>query len=241
MFGKYVDMKYFHMFGSTCHVLLQRKGQDKMGTKTKTAIFTGLTRNSGGEWRYLALPDRAVRKSRNVFFPRHLPDPADTSQAPPLGLSQVVESDIDTDDEWLEVELPSEGEQDVSAHTPEVPAHTRSDSPAQAQEESAPHAPEANRPSTPESEALPNPPVPAAPRKPKRQFGPPRIHPKTRSASKAAASTSQGEHASLLRLSDRTHSHNMPAIRTTHTVALAHSPLGHLHRYSSTSPPPSVV
>ena len=241
MIGKYVDMKYFHMFGSTCHVLLQRKGQDKMGTKTKTAIFTGLTRNSGGEWRYLALPDRAIRKSRNVYFPRHLPDPADTSEAPPLGHSQLVESDIDTDNDWLEVELPSEGEKEIPAHTPETPAHTLSDLPAPTHPKPVAIAPEADRPSTPESEASPRLSVPAAPRKPKRQFGPPRIHPKTRSASKAAKNSGQGEQASLLSLSSRIHSHKMPAIRTTHTAALANSPLDHLRLKPSGPASPSLV
>ncbi|QRV91945.1 Copia-like polyprotein/retrotransposon [Ceratobasidium sp. AG-Ba] len=105
---KDLTMDRFQLFGSTCHVLIQRKGQDKLAAKTRTAIFTGLSKNSGGVWCYLALPDRAIRESRNVFFPKRLPLPDFEGSPPPLGLSE--ESEIEGDEEWTEVELPSEGE-----------------------------------------------------------------------------------------------------------------------------------
>jgi hypothetical protein len=57
MFGKPIDLSYFQLFGSTCHVLIQKKGHSKLEAKTKKAIFTGIDRNSSGAWRYLVLPD----------------------------------------------------------------------------------------------------------------------------------------------------------------------------------------
>jgi hypothetical protein len=60
MYGKAIDMSYFQLFGTTCHVLIQQKGHSKIEAKTQTAIFTGIEQNTGGAWRYLALPDCAV-------------------------------------------------------------------------------------------------------------------------------------------------------------------------------------
>ncbi|KAF8593346.1 hypothetical protein BDV93DRAFT_516639 [Ceratobasidium sp. AG-I] len=223
-------MKYFYLFGSTCHVLIQRKGQNKLAAKTRTAIFTGLTRNSGGEWRYLALPDRAIRKSRNVFFPRTLPDPADSSEAPPLGMSE--EAEINDDNEWIEVELPSEGEKESSANAPASVTPEESVSP------SAPNAPKPL--ATPEASTSTHTPAvkPTRQRQPKPPIPPSSpVSTRTRRGLKAAAQA-QGEQASvLLHLSDRTSS--MPASRSVnkaHSAALANASVYPIRRHANQRP-----
>ncbi|QRW09844.1 Copia protein [Ceratobasidium sp. AG-Ba] len=118
MFNKPIDMSYFQLFGSTCHVLIQSKPHSKIEAKTRRAIFTGIDRNSGGVWRYLAWPDRAIRTSRNVYFPRHLPDP--TSFDSPAPLTASTEPDSLSNDKWIQVFAPSEGEM---GHGPDALKH----------------------------------------------------------------------------------------------------------------------
>ncbi|CEL64016.1 Copia protein OS=Drosophila melanogaster GN=GIP PE=1 SV=3 [Rhizoctonia solani AG-1 IB] len=108
MYGKAIDMSFFQLFGTTCHVLIQQKGHSKIEAKTRKAIFTGIERNTGGAWRYLALPDRAIRTSRNVFFPRHLPDPASSDIPQPVLAPDNL--DAVSPDRWIQVFAPSEGE-----------------------------------------------------------------------------------------------------------------------------------
>ncbi|KAB5587472.1 Copia protein [Ceratobasidium theobromae] len=109
MFGNPIDMTFFQLFGTTCHVLIQKKGHSKIEAKTRKAIFTGIDRNSGGAWRYLAPPDRAIRTSRNVFFPRHLPDPASSDTPQPITRSDSTEEKVNSE-EWMQIFAPSEGE-----------------------------------------------------------------------------------------------------------------------------------
>ncbi|QRW04445.1 Copia protein [Ceratobasidium sp. AG-Ba] len=118
MFNKPIDMSYFQLFGSTCHVLIQSKPHSKIDAKTRRAIFTGIDRNSGGVWRYLAWPDRAIRTSRNVYFPRHLPNP--TSFDSPAPLTASTEPDSLSNDKWIQVFAPSEGEM---GHGPDTLKH----------------------------------------------------------------------------------------------------------------------
>ena len=230
MWNRTINMKFFHLFGTTCHVLIQRKGQDKLAAKTRTAVFTGLTRNSGGEWRYLALPDRAIRKSRNVFFPRTLPDPADLSEAPPLGLSEETES-VD-DNEWIEMELPSEGEKGSSTQVPTSFAPDGNVSPK------APDAPEpvdAPEPSTSTHTPAANSTRPRQPKPPIPPSSP--IAKRTRGGLRAAAQARGEQAGAILRLSDRTSS--MPPSRTVHSAhvaALANAAIYPVHRHAHKRP-----
>jgi hypothetical protein len=80
MYSKLINLSYFQLFSSTCHVLIQKEGLSKLEAKTKKAIFTGIDHNSGGAWRYLVLLDWAIWRSQNVFFPQHLPDPSSSDE-----------------------------------------------------------------------------------------------------------------------------------------------------------------
>jgi hypothetical protein len=114
MFGKLIDLSYFQLFGSTCHVLIQEKGHMKLEAKTKKAIFTGMDRNSGGAWRYLALLDRAIQMSQKVYFPRHLLDPSSSDEPPPLSIAE--DADTLNPEKWIQVFAPSEGEMGNKPH-----------------------------------------------------------------------------------------------------------------------------
>ncbi|QRV96326.1 Copia protein [Ceratobasidium sp. AG-Ba] len=147
LMGKETNMAHFQLFGTTCHVLIQRKGHDKLAAKTRTAIFTGISRNSGGAWRYLALPNRSIQESRNVFFPRSLPDPSDSTESPPLGQSE--EAELKAGDPWEELEAPSEGEIGIGPNVKieSIPA-TRQDTdqkPAKAESSSTRRLPQTTR------------------------------------------------------------------------------------------------
>ncbi|KAJ1300039.1 hypothetical protein OPQ81_011159 [Rhizoctonia solani] len=111
MYGKAIDMSYFQLFGTTCHVLIQQKGHSKIEAKTHKAIFTGIERNTGGAWRYLALPDWAIRTLRNVFFPRHLPNPASSDAPQPVHTSDSYDSA--SSENWIQIFAPNEGEMGI--------------------------------------------------------------------------------------------------------------------------------
>ncbi|KAF8596359.1 hypothetical protein BDV93DRAFT_514190 [Ceratobasidium sp. AG-I] len=129
------------------------------------------------------------------------------------------EAEINDDNEWIEVELPSEGEKESSANAPASVTPEESVSP------SAPNAPEPL--AAPEASTSTHAPAvkPTRQRQPKPPIPPSSpISTRTRRGLKAAAQA-QGEQASvLLHLSDRTSS--MPASRTinkAHSAALANA------------------
>ncbi|KAB5589019.1 Copia protein [Ceratobasidium theobromae] len=125
MFGKPIDLSYFQLFGSTCHVLIQKKSQSKIEAKMHMAIFTGIDRNSSGAWRYFAPPDCAIRTSRNVFFPRHLPDLTSLNDPLPIAHSESAE-DLDSKD-WVQIFTPSEGEMGLDSAKSTHTHNTRSE------------------------------------------------------------------------------------------------------------------
>jgi hypothetical protein len=59
LYGKLPDLSHYQMWGATCQVLIQ-DNKNKIGTCTKTAIFTSIEDTPSGTWRYLALPHRAI-------------------------------------------------------------------------------------------------------------------------------------------------------------------------------------
>ncbi|KAJ1299492.1 hypothetical protein OPQ81_003804 [Rhizoctonia solani] len=111
MYGKAIDMSYFQLFGMTCHVLIQQKGHSKIEAKTHKAIFTGIECNTGSAWRYLALPDRAIRTSQNVFFPHHLPNPTSSNAPQPVHASDSYNST--SSENWIQIFALSEGEMGI--------------------------------------------------------------------------------------------------------------------------------
>jgi hypothetical protein len=113
MFGKKPNVAHLQQWGTTCHVLIQ-SDKNKIGSRTKDAIFTGISNLQHGTWHYLALPNRSIQESCNVFFPKNPPDPATSDKIALIGLSK--EHVIDELDEWVKVTPPSEGEMEqVSA------------------------------------------------------------------------------------------------------------------------------
>ncbi|QRV83053.1 Copia protein [Ceratobasidium sp. AG-Ba] len=135
MFNKPINMSYFQLFGSTCQVLIQTKSHSKIEAKTRRAIFTGIDRNSGGAWRFLPWPDRAIRTSRNVYFPRHLPDQTSFDAPAPITVSD--EPDSLSEEKWVQVFAPSEGEMGTGpeAHKHEHISTKHEDPSSQAQGE----------------------------------------------------------------------------------------------------------
>jgi hypothetical protein len=107
LYGKLLDLSHYQLWGSMCQVLIQ-DDKNKIGTQTKTAIFTGVEDTPSGAWRYLTLPNRAIQTSRNIYFQTRLPDPTTSNQGEPLGLSEEREA-LDNED-FIEVSPPIEGE-----------------------------------------------------------------------------------------------------------------------------------
>ncbi|CEL56953.1 hypothetical protein RSOLAG1IB_12036 [Rhizoctonia solani AG-1 IB] len=136
MYGKAINMKCFQLFGTTCHVLIQRKGQSKIEAKTRKAIFTGIDQNSGGVWRYYAPPDRAICTSQNVFFPRHLPNPASSDTSNPSNKP----TDSVAAENWVQVFAPSEGEMGNKADA-KSEAHTSTSNNLSTRHKSKPNVP----------------------------------------------------------------------------------------------------
>jgi hypothetical protein len=100
LYGKLLDLSHYQMWGATCQVLIQ-DNKNKIGTRTKTAIFTSIEDTPLGTWRYLALPHRAIQTSRNVYFQTRLPNPATSNEGEPIGLSKE-QGTLDNED-FIEV------------------------------------------------------------------------------------------------------------------------------------------
>ncbi|KAB5588690.1 Copia protein [Ceratobasidium theobromae] len=146
MFSSPIDLSYFQLFGTTCHVLIQKK-TSKLEPRTQKAIFTGINHNSAGTYRYVAFGDCAIRITRNAYFPCHLPDPV--SLDAPLPIEQADSPDnIENPEEWIKVHVPSEGETE-SKPTPTSVMSTRHKNPEPKSTADPPAQGELLRPPTP--------------------------------------------------------------------------------------------
>ncbi|KAB5588095.1 Copia protein [Ceratobasidium theobromae] len=107
LFGRIPDLSHYQLWGSLVQVLIQGD-KNKIGTRTKSAILTGIEDSPSGMWRYLAMPHRSIQVTRNMYFQKVLPNPANSDEGEPMGHSK--ESQIDELDDFIEIAPPIEGE-----------------------------------------------------------------------------------------------------------------------------------